>query len=72
MEKKISQDRTEPITCCYLLAPAGSGKMYHLIDEFLNNFGFYLSSGAIKDVRLKSVEALHSARTMGASIDTQH
>ena len=70
-DEEIREGPTKPFTCCYLLAPAGSGKTHHLMDVLSINFGFYLSSGAINDVRLKSGEALYSARTMGASIDTQ-
>ena len=70
--EEIGVDRSKPFTCYYLLAAAGSGKTHHLMDELSNNFGFYLSSGAIKDVELESGEALYSARTMGASKDTQH
>ena len=69
----MSRDHlTWPFTWCYLLAVAGSGKTHRLMDELSNTFGFYACSGAINDVDLKSGEALYSARTMGASIDTQH
>ena len=62
--EEIVEGPTKPFTCYYLLAVAGFSKMYHLIAVLSKNFGFYLSSGAINDVKLKSEGALYSARTM--------
>ena len=70
--EEIPEGSSKPFTCYYLLAAAGSCKTHHLMEVLSTNFSFYLSSRAINDVRSKSGEALYSARTMGASTDTQH
>lgn len=73
-EKKSSAENDTPLECHYLLASAGSGKTQHLIDKLSENYGFYLTSGAISDdhgTGDDAGEAHYQPRTTGSSRDTK-